>query len=193
MTQFKIKEGEVWAGNFWKRHRTRVSGLTTGQFFRWNLKLDMTRCEPGTTIKLCGISTASPFRWKRVKRGGWEQAGSLTHEDSERVIATKKSAGSIALKTYTYKNGYGPATEMSSRFSASEHLGEVGEANRFTIFIDERPGEVKYTLKDATNERSHVTVPRERGLGKLKHRTFAHAKGYKQPNAPADILIEADV
>lgn len=192
MTKFQIQKGDVWAGNFFKRHWNRVSGLTYGKQFEWRFKLDMTECPVGTTIKLCGISTASPFRWKRVSKGGWSQTLNFTHEDSDRVIATKKSDSEIELSSYIYRKGCGPSTEMSQDFEASKKLGTVEEKSYFELHVEERNRTTSYGLDDGVKFET-VNMLRNQPMGWFKHRTFAHAKGYKQPYSPADIYIEANI
>lgn len=190
--KFKIPKGKVWAGSFAKRHWNRLSGLTTGKKFQWNLNLDMTRCSVGTTIKLCGISTASPFRWQRLSKGGWSKLFNFTHEDSDRVIATKKSDSKIQLSTYVYRKGYGPSTEMPQNFEASKKIGTVEENSCFELHVEEKDRTTLYELDNGLKLET-VNMFRNRPMGWLKHRTFAHAKGYNQPHSPANIQIEASV
>jgi hypothetical protein len=192
MTTFEIPKGDVWAGSFLKRHWNRVSGLTFGKQFQWNIELDMTKCPIGTTIKLCGISTASPFRWQRVSKGGWSEAFNFTHEDSDRVIATKKSDSKIELSSYIYRKGCGPSTEMPQNFEASKKLGVVEENSEFWLMITEGSESTAYSL-NSQNQKNFVNMPRNQPMGWRKHRTFAHAKGYNQPNSPANIQIKANV
>lgn len=190
MNKFDIKEGEVWAGNFFKRHWHRVSGLAAGERFSWRISLDMSGVPAGTTIKLCGVSTASPFRYERVKKDGWGQLFSLTHEDSDRLIATSKPGGKIALKTYAYRNGEGPSTTGRG---ISEKICEIGNGRPFRVHIDHLDEVTKYTVQDMITDVHTAEAERNRPQGLLKHRTFAHAKGYKQPNSPGDIHIRAEV
>lgn len=200
-TSFQIPKGDVWAGNFFKRHRSDVSGLTTGSSWSWDFKLDMSDCPDGTTIKLCGVSTASPFRFNRVKLGGWEQLFSFTHEDSDRFLATK-SGNQIVLKTYVYRQGYGPATTMEKapvrRFS--EKAATVENGARFTLRVEytegcadcgsnSKPRGTDFHVEQPNLPVQTVFHRRVRKPSFLKHKTFAHAKGYKQPVAPGNINI----
>lgn len=190
MNKFDIEKGEVWAENFFKRHWHRVSGLTTGENFSWRISLNMSEVPVGTTIKLCGVATACPFRYERVKRAGWGQFFSFTHEDSDRVIATSKPDNKIALKTYGYRNGKGPSTTGRS---FSEKICEVKNARPFRLRIEHREKLTKYLIQDASAEVHSAEIERKRSQGFLKHRTFAHARGYKQQSSPDKIRILAKV
>lgn len=204
MTRFEISEGDVWAGNLLKRHWHRVSGLTYGSSWKWDLRLDMSRCPDGTTIKLCGVAMVSPFRYNRVRTGGLGQLPSFTHGDSDRFLATK-TGDSITLKTYSYRQGYGPGTdsalEKTPLTTFSEKVAEVSHGQRFTAEMyhaaavagnEDLEGTVFMVLDEYGNPIPDdlVIARRERNTTALKHRTFAHAKGYEQPHAPADIHID---
>lgn len=188
MNTFEIQKGEVWAGSFFKRHWTRVSGLTVGSKFQWRLSLDMSNVPEGTTIKLCGISTASPFRYERLQ-GGIGQLASFTHEDSDRIIATSKQNDQIQLRAYAYRNGKGPATTGEG---FSKPICEVPQRQSFEVQIDHSKNDTRYMVRRGNNTNS-VFIDRDRPQGFLKHRTFAHAKGYKQPHSPGNIEIQAKV
>lgn len=203
MTRFEISEGDVWAGNMWKRHANGVSGLTCGSRWSWDLSLDMSECPDGTTIKLCGVATVPFFRYNRVRRAGIGQLLSFTHEDSDRIIATKKR-GSVLLRAYSYRQGHGPATYgMPSETpldSFTERIGKVAHGERFSVDIyyaasvvgvEDSQGTV-FCVRDAEGlplSNSLVLRRRDRPTPALKHKTFAHARGYKQSHAPADIHI----
>ena len=191
MNKFDIREGEVWAGNFFRRHWHRVSGLTTDDRFTWRISLDMSEVPAGTTIKLCGVATASPFRYERVKKGGWGQLFSFSHEDSDRVIATSKPDGRIALKTYAYRDGEGPSTTGES---FSSKICEVKDREPFQLRIDHLGGLTKYIVQDMVGD-TYINDMKRPGSSQsfLKHRTFAHAKGYKQESSPGRIEILAEV
>ena len=195
MKSFDIKEGEEWAGSMWARRYHRVSGLTCFQGdSRWRFELDMSECPDGTTIKLCGLAWISP-NFKRVQEGGWRSLFSLTHEDSDRVIAVKQG-DFIALKTYQYRSG------RLVRGFKSIGLTRHNQTFSLCIEVDGSPfnGAIDYSLQLDSSEDlfdlQHVGLDMSEHQDRLwlgTHRSFAHAIGYNQPHAPADIRIKAKV
>ena len=185
MRSFEIEEGDVWAENFFSRQWSGLSGITLENNFQWRFRLDMSGCPDGTTIKLCGASVASPFRFERVKKDGLGQILSFTHEDSDRIIATKTS-DEISLQTYVYRNGSGPSTDGSND---SKRIVSVENREPFSVGMDLEDDKTRYSISKKSGTWSRVHE-RSVDLPFLKHKTFAHAKGYKQPSAPGLIKIE---
>ena len=217
MDTYTIEKGTVRAANMWKRHTGgRVSGLcTVPDRLEWDMSITMPGCPVGTHMKLCGLVYLTPT-FERVKLGGWHELLSLSHENSDRVMAMKTESG-IKIRTYTYRDGHGPATEMKPNL----HFEDLGTVKRGALFrLELVPNEVEF---DVPNHHSVGTYRGKRVvstwrlfsldktgggtsvslLGKADnvsrrpsrfgHYTFAYAGGYKQPTAPGDINITCEL
>lgn len=186
MKNFPIPTSKVWAGSVVSRHWNRLSGLyLPSKLNGWQLKIDFGECEPGTTIKVCGLAYLT-CSFNRVRRGGFHELLSFTHEDSDRIIATRTKTG-IKLRVYSYRSGVGPATPSQTpnlkAYNGSE-LCEIENGEVFDLVI----GNGEWRLEGSKT----VTKPTPKTpLHNLVSKSFAHAKGYKQPHAPSLIKIKA--
>ena len=197
MTTFTIPEGGTWAGSMWERHRTGVSGVRrTQENTSWVLSIDMSDCPVGTTIKVCGLAWLY-FSFKRINKRGWSDLSAFTHEESDRLIATRTKEGRINLRAYSYVNGdivHGPRSTTVRN----------NEQFKYGITIRSTPAgstKVKHNVwtadEDSTTDygipKIHQwnlsTKYRDRSIPFLCHRSFAHAIGHNQEVSPGDIDI----
>lgn len=202
--KYKVKKGDVKASNMWKRHMGGVSGLClVPNKVEWNMSINMSDCPIGTHMKLCGLIYLTPT-FNRVKLGGWHELLNFSHENSDRVMVTKTGSG-LKLRTYTYRDGYGPSTEMKPLLEFKD-LGTVDENEQFNLTLYPNyhsfglpNGKERITSTwnliylDPSNTQINTVENAPRKFSRFGHYTFVHVGGYKQPTAPCDININCKV
>lgn len=169
---------------------------------------------PGTSIKLCGLSSLSPFRWRRMhgRTRSVRQAAtallSVAWEDSDRVVGIVQSRKIVTnegvvtrrglhLRAYAYRSGVGATSPQESREimegrtgPLQRSLGFVPNGTPGVIWIDPQRRATHYETLTETGQ-SSVHIKSIRRPTRLMLRNGVHANGVdgKQDVAPAPITL----
>lgn len=165
--------------------------------------------EAGTNLKLCGISSASLFRWKRW--GVQRHRGPLplqilfstAWEDSDRIVGIvsrhdiigpegpAEQVLGLELRAYAYRAGIGATAPRYDRMQMEREIGPLSVAigfvpNNTGAFL-EIGSDGTHALYAATTVLGYhsAKIPYVRPPSILQVRHGFHADGYRQRVAPA--------
>ncbi len=162
----------------------------------------------GAGGRLWGLADLT-YRLNRVRRNGWSDLPSITHEDSDRVTWEKRTNGKpfVVSSADRYRNGIGGATpaEKSRNLgiplsqvinSVSEDPNRPGWTNVFVIKIDRsvflcpiRFGSEKTTYNSMTARRTHRP-----SILQDRFSSWPHVNnGPSQRSLPVDVEIEYEI
>lgn len=155
----------------------------------------------GTSIKICGLASMHPFRWRRwavqrprSMRDALTVAFSVAWEDSDRIIGivathdvvTEDGAEKVrglALRAYAYRCGVGATAPKDMRIEQTKShgplqvpLGFVPNQTPAVLWIDPHNWGTEYETLTALGQRS-AHIPACRAPTRLMYRTGIHADG----------------
>lgn len=186
-----IPKGDQWPIHRWRR--TFWRGLTTDRShaMTWMISEDAPRC----TLKLWGLSDVRASLY-RVQRYGWGQLLSLSHESSDRFIATIRGDGVAAIRAYAYRLGIGGISPRQDRDVLPPLLRRIGVVPLGQPFGMKIEVERHRTVYHVTTDEAQTSQTIERYLP-LPHayaKAYCHAAGVpSQRGAPEDVRMWARV